>query len=113
MTRDRKWFGDQLRDLRQEAGYSLGGVQARTGFTAVSVGSYERCDRRPTVERADELLDFYGWQLCVVPKGYDLPKLIRERDELLEFQRQILAAAEAAGLVVRPGLAAVPDERAA
>lgn len=110
MTRDPKWFGNILRDLRRKAGYSLDGVEARAGFRSVVVGSYERSDRRPTVERAEQLLGFYGMQLAVVPLGYDVPALLRRIADLEEFQRRVLSAAEAEGLVVRPPLAAVPDD---
>jgi len=55
-------LGAKLRQVRNQQGLSLQGVEARSGgvWKAVVVGSYERGDRAVTVQRLAELADFYG-----------------------------------------------------
>lgn len=67
-TRSTDPICDVLLRLRALTGLSLRQVEAKTEgrFRAVTVGSYERGDRRPTVEAARELLDFYGADFAVV-----------------------------------------------
>lgn len=57
-----------LRELRRTAGLSLMDIERQHGIPAVVVGSYERGDRRPTVEALQRLLDIYGHQLVAVPR---------------------------------------------
>ena len=70
MTRSTDPICGVLLRLRALAGLSLRQVEAKSDgrWKAVVVGSYERGDRRPTVEAARELLDFYGYAFAVVPR---------------------------------------------
>lgn len=56
-------IGEKLKEIRNLRGLSLKEVEARSKgrFKSVTVGSYERGDRRPTVPQVDELLAFYGY----------------------------------------------------
>ena len=60
--------------LRALSGLSLRQVEDKSDgrWKAVVVGSYERGDRRPTVEQARALLGFYGYDLAVVPGDGEL-----------------------------------------
>lgn len=80
-----------LRELRETRGWTLADVERHTGgrWKAVVVGSYERGDRRPTVEAADELLALYGRQTGVMPLGYDLNSLLAELEDLRAMQRHV------------------------
>jgi transcriptional regulator with XRE-family HTH domain len=55
-------LGHRLREIRQQQGLSLHGVQTKSGdrWKAVVIGSYERGDRSITAHRLAELADFYG-----------------------------------------------------
>lgn len=55
-------LGAKLRQVRNQQGLSLQGVEARSKgvWKAVVIGSYERGDRAVTVQRLAELADFYG-----------------------------------------------------
>ena len=57
-----KALGMRLRQIRQQQGLSLQGVEEKSEgrWKAVVVGSYERGDRAVTVQRLSELADFYG-----------------------------------------------------
>lgn len=59
----------QLRPLRHAAGLSLQQMQDKHGIIAVVLGSYERGDRQPTVDRIQTVLDVYGYDLAIVPKA--------------------------------------------
>lgn len=56
-----KELGVRLRAIRTAQGLSLHGVEekSRGQWKAVVVGSYERGDRAPTVEKLAQLADFY------------------------------------------------------
>jgi transcriptional regulator with XRE-family HTH domain len=61
-------LGARLREIRQQHGLSLSGVEAASGgvWKAVVVGSYERGDRTITVPKLIALAEFYGipvWRL--------------------------------------------------
>ena len=55
-------LGNRLRSIRQQQGLSLHGVEKKSGgrWKAVVVGSYERGDRAVTVQKLQELAEFYG-----------------------------------------------------
>jgi hypothetical protein len=61
-------YGRQLRAIRHGKGWSLSGVEAKSGgrWKAVVVGSYERGDRHPSVTQVAELLAFYGHRFEVL-----------------------------------------------
>ncbi|HEX3908326.1 MAG TPA: transcriptional regulator [Mycobacteriales bacterium] len=93
-------LGHRLREIRQQQGLSLHGVQAKSGdrWKAVVIGSYERGDRSITAHRLAELADFYG-----VPMARLLPGTDSEQDappvrrrlmlDLQELQRRPLEEA--------------------
>lgn len=57
-----------LRDLRQAARLSLQQVERKFDIPAVVLGSWERGDRRPTVDGIQRVLDVYGWELVAQPR---------------------------------------------
>ncbi len=65
----------QLRDLRTQSGYSLLQAQSVIGVNAIVMGSYERGDRQPTLNKAEDLLNFYGYTLVAVRKDFDAVRL--------------------------------------
>jgi transcriptional regulator with XRE-family HTH domain len=107
-------LGHRLREIRQQQGLSLHGVQAKSGdrWKAVVIGSYERGDRSITAHRLAELADFYG-----VPMARLLPGAESEQDnppvrrrlmiDLQELQRRPL---EEARPLIRY-IAAIQDRR--
>ncbi len=56
-----------MRDLRHATGRSLHQVEVKHGINAVVLGSYERGDRNATLNRAEEILNAYGYTLKAVP----------------------------------------------
>jgi len=99
-------LGAQLRNLRYGADLSLQQLEETSAgqWKAVVVGSYERGDRRITVERADELLARYGRQLAVVPLGMDIDSMVAELERLRAFEAQVID-----GYAARHGLHVVPE----
>jgi transcriptional regulator with XRE-family HTH domain len=107
-------LGHRLREIRQQQGLSLHGVQAKSGdrWKAVVIGSYERGDRSITAHRLAELASFYG-----VPLARLLPGAESEQDnppvrrrlmiDLQELQRRPL---EEARPLIRY-VAAIQDQR--
>lgn len=58
-----------LRKLRRAKGLSLQQFEEQHGIAAVVVGSWERGDRKPSIDRVDEVLRIYGYELRAVPIG--------------------------------------------
>src|SRR5688572_10900296 len=87
MSKERSghWIGPRLRELRQAAGLSLAQFQEKTSVPAVAMGSYERGDRRATVERADELLAIFGKKLAVVDLAEAGGLVVRTKAEMLQI----------------------------
>jgi transcriptional regulator with XRE-family HTH domain len=80
-----------LRELREAAGLSLHDVERMYGVKATVVGSYERGNRRPTVEAVQRLLDFYGHDLVTVPRdrAADGRPTVRSATQITTVLRQI------------------------
>jgi len=84
------WIGPTLRELRQSMGLSLAQFEAKFGVSAVVFGSYERGDRRPSLEKADEILrTAFGKKLVVVDcdpseESSDIVRTPAEMAEVLE-----------------------------
>jgi transcriptional regulator with XRE-family HTH domain len=95
------WIGPYLRGLRNKAGLSLDQFRQETGMPTAVIGSYERCERRITVARADDVLRFYGRQLTVVPLGMDVAGMVAELEELRRFKRLVVEAVTAAEIDVK------------
>lgn len=64
---------NHLRQLRERAGLTLKGVEEKSEgrWKAGAIGSYERGTRILTLERAIELLDFYGAQLSALTPSFN------------------------------------------
>jgi transcriptional regulator with XRE-family HTH domain len=87
----------QLRQLRQATGLSLLKLEEKHGITAGVVGSWERGDRRPTVDALQRVLDVYGYDLVAVPRhrvpggapvvrtAADMTTLLRKSAEALQM----------------------------
>ena len=56
----------RMRAIRQSLGLTLDQAAAKTGIDAVVLGSWERGDRHPAVERIAYVLTVYGYHLAVV-----------------------------------------------
>lgn len=67
LTKSTDPIGGELRQLRDRHGYSLGDVERLSAgtFKAAVIASWERGDRRPTVEACRTYLAWYG-------RGYTL-----------------------------------------
>jgi transcriptional regulator with XRE-family HTH domain len=107
-------LGHRLREIRQQQGLSLHGVQAKSGdrWKAVVIGSYERGDRSITAHRLAELASFYGVPLARLLPGAeseqdDPPVRRRLMIDLQELQRRPL---EEARPLIRY-VAAIQDQR--
>jgi transcriptional regulator with XRE-family HTH domain len=59
----------RLRELRRAAGLSLQEAEEHTGVHAVVLGSYERGDRNPPLNRIEEIFNKYGYTIEAVPIG--------------------------------------------
>lgn len=81
----------QLRDIRKAAGLSLQQLERQHGIKAVVAGSYERGDRRPSVDGLQVLLDVYGYQLVAVPRARTLDgrPTVRTAAQICELLRAI------------------------
>lgn len=62
-------FGQRLENLRESLGYTKKEVSLKLGFTANVYGSYERGERRPTLETLIKLADMFDTSLDYLIKG--------------------------------------------
>lgn len=62
-------FGKRLENLRDTSGYTKKEISFRLGFTANVYGSYERGDRRPSLETIITLADMYNVSLDYLIRG--------------------------------------------
>lgn len=88
--------GERLRAVRNRAGLSLNGVEAKSHgrWTAPAVGSYERADRALTIQKLAELAEFYG-----VPVVDLLPPQ-RQRHRLGNVEEQVWRVGRSVGRTV-------------
>jgi transcriptional regulator with XRE-family HTH domain len=107
-------LGHRLREIRQQQGLSLHGVQTKSGdrWKAVVIGSYERGDRSITAHRLAELADFYGVPMARLLPGAESgqnepPVRRRLMIDLQELHRRPL---EQARPLIRY-IAAIQDQR--
>lgn len=61
-------FGRILRDLRLEKYGSLAKFEEATGFPGVVMGSYERGDRTPPIDKYDYLLSLFDLELGITER---------------------------------------------
>lgn len=88
------WFGPLLRELRRSSGLSLAQFQEKTGVPAVVMGSYERGDRKASLDRAEDLLAFFGKKIVVVDAEGTDSAHIRTREELAGMLREAASLLE-------------------
>lgn len=62
-------FGRRLENLRESHGYTKKDVSLKLGFTANVYGSYERGERRPTLETLIKLADLFDTNLDYLIRG--------------------------------------------
>ncbi|WP_373893827.1 helix-turn-helix domain-containing protein [Virgibacillus sp. CBA3643] len=83
-------FGRRLENLREKFGYSKRDVSHRLGYTANVYGSYEREERRPTLETMIKLAEIYDVSLDYLIRGeenHQKSKDISKEEELQEVLR--------------------------
>lgn len=66
-------LGDQLRRIREAAGLTLQRAADRADISAACIGSWERGDRTPPVDRLTQYLALYGLTLTIGPSSPDQP----------------------------------------
>lgn len=64
-----KDFGKRLENLREKNGFTKKEISFKLGFTANVYGSYERGDRRPSLETIIKLADLYDVSLDYLIRG--------------------------------------------
>lgn len=62
-------FGRRLENLREKNGYTKKEISYKLGFTANVYGSYERGDRRPSLETIIKLAELYDVSLDYLIRG--------------------------------------------
>ena len=62
-------FGQRLENLRESLGYTKKDVSLKLDFTANVYGSYERGERRPTLETLIKLADMFDTSLDYLIRG--------------------------------------------
>jgi transcriptional regulator with XRE-family HTH domain len=65
----------QMRDLRRAGGWSLADAEKVTGVAHIAIGSYERGDRNPSLTKAEQVLNGYGYTLVAIPKDQDAVRI--------------------------------------
>ncbi len=65
----------RMRQLRRLRGWTLIEAEEQLGIPRIALGSYERGDRMPPLERIDAILAGYGYSLAIVPAGEDYVRL--------------------------------------
>ncbi len=77
----------KLRDIRTAAGISLSEFERRYKIPAVVIGSYERGDRIPSIERLDAIYSIFGYRISVIPNE-DTP-VVRTKADMARDLRSI------------------------
>lgn len=65
----------QLRDLRKAARLSLPEAEKQFGVPGLVLGSYERGDRNPPLNKLETIFNGYGYTLVAIPKDFDAVRL--------------------------------------
>lgn len=79
-----KDFGLRLENLREKCGYMKYEVSEKLGFTANVYGSYEREERRPTMETLIQLADLYNVSLDYLIRGKEYTRDQNKNVEILQ-----------------------------
>ncbi len=89
-----------LRELRRQAGLSLGQVEARYGMSAVVIGAYERGDREPPARKLEAAFAIYGYKLTAVPIS---DRAVQLAPDMVSSLRAIAAQLEDRAQNLTPG----------
>jgi transcriptional regulator with XRE-family HTH domain len=65
----------QMRALRVAAGLSLNEAADRIGISAIALGSYERGDRNPPLQRLEQIFRAYGYTVVAAPHELNAVRL--------------------------------------
>lgn len=79
-------FGLRLESLREKYGYTKVDVSLKLWFTANVYGSYERGDRRPSLETIIKLADIYDVSLDYLIRGKEFDKIKSSKSEHTKVQ---------------------------
>ncbi|MDQ0175377.1 helix-turn-helix domain-containing protein [Bacillus chungangensis] len=83
-------FGQRLANLREKSGYSKKDISIMLGFTANVFGTYEREERRPSLETIIKIADFFDVSLDYLIRG----KEYQQRNQPLSYQLNQLVVRE-------------------
>lgn len=67
-----KELGARMRAARESCGESLTTAEARTGISAVVLGSWERCDRNPSLWRAMGWAEQFNHHIVLIGPDEDI-----------------------------------------
>lgn len=89
-TRHAVWLGERLRQVRQQQGISLQGVETLSGgdLKASVVGAYERGERTISITRLERLAGFYRVSVGELLQGS--PSTPDPADEVAEDDRVVI-----------------------
>ncbi|WP_077601595.1 helix-turn-helix domain-containing protein [Oceanobacillus sojae] len=76
-----KGFGLRLQNLREKYDYSKTEMSSKLGFTDNVYGSYERGDRRPSLETIIELADIFDVSIDYLIRGKEYQSKDEEMPE--------------------------------
>jgi transcriptional regulator with XRE-family HTH domain len=81
----------QMKDLRLACGLTLAEAATLAGVAPMVLGSYERGDRRPPLDKLEIILNSYGYTVAAVPRNFkavqlpgDMAATLRTMAEQLE-----------------------------
>jgi transcriptional regulator with XRE-family HTH domain len=101
----------QLKDLRLASGLSLAAASALSNVSSIVLGSYERGDRRPPLDKLEQIFNTYGYTRAAVPTHFkavqlpgDMADTLRTIADQLERTAKGKSAAEAPQPSLLPGL---------
>jgi|SRR5690625_78277 len=86
-----KQFGLRLENLREKYGYTKKELSLKLGFTPNVYGSYEREERRPSLETLVKLAEIYNVSLDYLIRGMEHTK---EAKEEIKVVYEVLALFE-------------------
>ena len=82
--------------LRKASGLSLSMMEKEHGINSIVMGSYERGDRMPTVNRLEQILNCFGYTLAAQAVCHDA---VRLPEDIVGLLRQIADQLESVNAV--------------
>lgn len=82
-------FGERLKNLREKSGYTKKEISHKLDFTANVYGSYERGDRRPSLETIIKLADMYDVSLDYLIRGKEYQSESTSNKEISKLETLI------------------------